>query len=233
MNHLSSEQLVEVYYGEMDSALREHLKVCSQCAEDYRLWEESLSAIRQMPVPEPEAGYENQVWARLAPQLPRRRTLANSLFRPWTFAPAFIASLAIAFLAGMLTQEHRHPSVIPAQARERVLLISLGDHLERSQMLLTELLNTSPGSSDLTEERRRARDLLARNRLLRQASVRAGDAARSALLDDLERILLDVANSPPDLSKDELQLLQARIKHEGLLFKVRITSAGVRHEGQI
>lgn len=233
MNHLSPEQLIEIYCGEMGSAVREHLQACSQCAEEYRLWEELLGAVCQMPVPEPEAGYEYQVWARLTAQLPRRRTLRDLLSRPWILAPALTVFLTIAFVAGMLTQQRRHPSRIPAQARERVLLISLGDHLERSQMLLTELLNTPPGSLDWAEERSRARDLLTENRLLRQTSARAGDATRTALLDDLERGLLDVANSPPSLSNDEMRALQTQIKNDGLLFKVRITSAGVRHEGQI
>ncbi len=34
---------------------------------------------------------------------------------------------------------------IPEKARERVLLLSLSEHLERSQIVLTELANASPG----------------------------------------------------------------------------------------
>jgi hypothetical protein len=132
----------------------------------------------------------------------------------------------------MLTQQHRHPNSISARARERVLLISLSDHLDRSQVLLTEFLNAPPETLDLAEERSRARDLLEENRLLRQASARAGEAARSATLDDLERVLLDLANSPTDLSVEDIRDLRTRIQNDGLLFKVRITSAGIRHEGQ-
>jgi hypothetical protein len=233
MNHLSPQQLTDAYYGEVDPAMREHLQQCSQCAGDYRLLEEVLRTVRHMPVPEPEADYENQVWARLLPQLPRRRTWPAFFLRPWVFAPALAALLAIAFLAGMLTQERRHPHGISAQARERVLSISLSDHLERSQMLLTELLNAPPGSLDLADERSRARDLLEENRLLRQASARTGKTARNTTLDDLERVLLDLANSPPDLSTEDIQALRTRIQNDGLLFKVRITNAGVRREGQI
>jgi len=232
MNHLSPEQLTSAYYGEIDPALREHLQQCKECAGDYRLLEELLDTVRHMPVPEPEAGYENKVWARLLPQLPRRKTLPAFLLRPWIFAPALAALLAVAFLAGLLTQERRHSHDLSAQARERVLFLSLSDHLERSQMLLTELLNAPPGTLDLGEERDRARDLLEENRLLRQAGARAGVTARSATLDDLERMLLDLANIPPDLSREDLQAFRTRLKNDGLLFKVRITSADIRHEGQ-
>jgi hypothetical protein len=233
MNHLSPEQLTDIYYGEEDPALREHLQGCSRCAGDYRLLEELLHTVRHLPVPEPEAAYESQVWARLLPQLPSRKAEPVFPFRPCIFIPAVAALLTIAFLAGMLTQERRHPGGISAQARERVLLLSLNDHLERSQVLLTELLNTPLRSLDFVNEQNQARDLLKENRLLRQASVRAGEGAHSALLDDLERVLLDLANSPPDLSADELRALQNQIKNEGLLFKVRVTSAEARREGQI
>jgi hypothetical protein len=232
MNHLTAEQLTDAYYGEADARVREHLDQCAECAGEYRLLEDLLRAVRHAPVPEPGPGYENQVWMRLLLQLPQRKPRLSLFLRPWVFAPALIAMLTLAFLAGMLTQQRRHLDGIPAQARERVLLISLSDHLERSQVLLTELLNAPPETLDLAEERSRARDLLEENRLLRQASAKAGDVARSATLDDLERVLLDVANSPADLSVDDIQALRTRIKNDGLLFKVRVTSAGIRHEGQ-
>ncbi len=232
MNHLSAEQLTDAYYGESDSSVREHLQQCHQCAEEYAHLEELLHAVRDTPAPEPEAGYENEVWRRLLPQLPQRQSLSSLFLRPWVFAPALAIVLALAFLAGMLTQQRRQFTGISAQARERVLLISLSDHLERSQVLLTELLNAPPAALDLASQRSQARDLLEENRLLRQASARAGELGRSATLDDLERVLLDVANSPADLSADDLQILRTRIKNDGLLFKVRITSADARRQGQ-
>ncbi len=233
MNHLSSQQLTDTYYGEADSLVREHIGQCGQCAGEYRLLKELLGAVRDTPVPEPEPGYENEVWVRLLPQLPQRKPLRSWIFRPWIFVPVLAALLAIAFLAGMLAQQHRYSSGISAQVRERVLLISLNDHLERSQVLLMELLNTPLKELNFMDERSRARDLLEENRLLRQASARAGEDPRSATLDDLERILLDLANSPSDLSGAEIQALRTHIENNGLLFKIRVTSAGTRHEGQI
>ncbi len=67
---------------------------------------------------------------------------------------------------------------------------------------------------------------------LRQTAARAGDASQAALLDELERVLLDIANSPSNISSGDLETLQRRIESEGLLFKVRITSTDVREKGQ-
>jgi hypothetical protein len=50
------------------------------------------------------------------------------------------------------------------------------------------------------------------------------------LLDDLERILLSVANAPADLAPEGLAALQKRIEDEGLRFKVRITDDHLRGE---
>jgi hypothetical protein len=59
-----------------------------------------------------------------------------------------------------------------------------------------------------------------------------GDASRAAVLDELERALLDIAHSPSQISAPELESLQRRIENEGLLFKVRIISSNIHHKGQ-
>jgi hypothetical protein len=112
-----------------------------------------------------------------------------------------------------------------------VLLLSLSEHLERSQIVLTELANASPGSSDLLEERDRARELVGANRLLRQTAVRLGDHQDAAVLDELEHVLLEVANAPDAPSNEDTMRVQQRIAQNELLFKVRITSTDARERG--
>ena len=70
------------------------------------------------------------------------------------------------------------------------------------------------------------------NRLLRETASHMGDAADATLLDELGRVLLDIANSPAAPPADDLQAIQQRIEDEGLLFKVRITGADARQKGQ-
>lgn len=148
------------------------------------------------------------------------------------FRPAFAALLVIAFVSGRLMERGSRPAGISDKARERVLLISLSDHLEQSQIVLANVANASPGSAGLSDERDRAHELLGANRLLRQAALRLNDFADAALLDELERVLLDVANSPIRSSPADLEQVQQRIEHEGLLFRVRVTSTASRERGQ-
>ncbi len=232
MNHLAEEQLVDGYYGALHPEARRHLDQCEECRLQLGRMKETLDAVRDCPAPERGDDYGREVWGRLLPQLPVRKPRRVSFgLRWWTVSPAVVALIVIAFVAGIWTEQRRQLG-FTAAARERVLLIALSDHLERSQILLTELVNAAPADADLVSERDRARDLIEKNRLLRQTALRAGDAGYAALLDDLERVLLDVANSPANLSAQDLETLQHRIESEGLLFKVRITSTDAREKEQ-
>jgi hypothetical protein len=142
-----------------------------------------------------------------------------------------VALLVAAFLGGRLA-ERTAPNGISQQSRERVLLMSLSDHLERAQIVLANVANASPDAADLGDERDRAHELLGANRLLRQSAERLGDVTDASLLDELERVLLSVANSPNRLSLVDLERTQQQIEREGLLFRVRVTSAASRERGE-
>jgi hypothetical protein len=231
MTHLNEEQITLAYYEELDPALRSHLNNCPECRADFDRLKRMLETLRDIPVPERTASYGSEVWTRLLPRLPAEKP-RRSWLRWWTVAPAMATIAAAAFIAGILVQQQHPIAGIPARARERVLLIAMGDHLDRSQMVLAELVNATPGEADLGDERGRARDLVAENRLLRQTALRTGDVSDAALLDELERTLLDIANGPANPSPADLESLQRRVEREGLLFKVRIVSTNVRQKGQ-
>jgi hypothetical protein len=236
MNHLTEEQLTLAYYNDLDSELSQHVNDCPVCHSNFDRLKDLLDSIREYPVPERSASYGSDVWVRLLPKLPVAKP-RPSLFdwrwlRWWMAGPAFAMLLLVVFFAGMLVQHRREPPTLSADASQRVLRMVIGDHLDRSQILLAELVNASPGSIDLRDERDRARDLLSENRLLRQTAARTGDPSHAALLDELERVLLDIANTPSNTSTTDVEALQHRIGSEGLLFKVRIVDANIREKGQ-
>jgi hypothetical protein len=117
------------------------------------------------------------------------------------------------------------------QGGNRVLLVAVGDLLERSQMVLIELSHATPSQkSDISAEQERASDLASENRLYRQTALRSGDTAMAGVLDDLERVLVDIAHEPSQMAPVELENLQHRMESAGILFKIRVLGTNVKQK---
>ena len=50
------------------------------------------------------------------------------------------------------------------------------------------------------------------------------------LLDDLNRVLLEIAHAPSRLAPADLELLRQRLEAEGILFKIRVLGSTVRNQ---
>jgi predicted anti-sigma-YlaC factor YlaD len=229
MKHLSEEQLVTHYYGEdrQRAAVEEHLAACAVCRAVYEALERQLGGL-ELPVPERGEDYGQQVWQRIRPRLPAAAR-AVWPWQRWALAASMAVLVVGAFLAGRYWPGGGGSQPLAAPVRERVLLVTVGGHLERTEMVLVELLNArANGGVDISSEQQRAQDLLASSRLYRLAAARTGQAAVASILDELERVLLEVIHSPSPLAPEELGALRSRIENEDLLFRVRITGAGLR-----
>ena len=129
------------------------------------------------------------------------------------------------------SDEASRASTQDALVRERVLLIAVGDHLERSQMVLVELAHAETrGTLDISAERQLADDLVASNRLYRQTAQQMGQANVAGLLDELERVLVEVARGPSTVSMRQLADIQQRIESQGILFKVKVIGSEIRQQ---
>jgi hypothetical protein len=236
MNHLNEEQLVLYYYGEQTEGVEDHLGACEHCRGAYHTLQRVLNSVDSLPVPERGADYEAQVWRAVSDNLPRKGSFASRWFtwKPLVAAAAMAALVIAAFLAGRTWQkpgaQHGPGAIADSQVRERVLMVAVGDHLERSQMVLVELANAgapAAGRLDISYEQQTAEDLLESNRLYRQTAARNGDVAMAGLLDDLERVLLEIAHSPSEVSAHQLEELRKQIEDRGILFKVKVFGSRV------
>jgi len=237
--HLGEEDLVLRHYAErgLTPEQERHLAGCATCRSALAALGHDLAAVA-FPEPPPRGeDYGARVWERLQPRLaaePRAvgvpRAGRRSLRRAWA-SLGLAASLVLAFLAG------RHwphtPAAVPEAARERILLVAVGDHLERSEMLLVELVNSGAGQAevDISSQQQWAEELADANRLYRQTVARDGDPGLSSLLEELERLLVEVAHRPSSLTPVELEEIRRRIDSRGLLFRVRVVEKQVREKG--
>src|SRR5206468_1604285 len=208
-----------------------HLRECPGCRAALEALRRDLAAVPAFEPPARGEEYGVEVSARLFPRLvpaAPRRFRARQAWAPLALA----ASLVIAFLLG------RHsapvtPGPSPASAvsaRDRILLVAIGDHLERSEMLLVELANAGDDGQpvDISTQQHWAEELAGANRLYRQTAVRAGEPGVTSVLDELERLLVEVANRPSALRPADVADIRRRIESRGLLFRVRVIETQVR-----
>lgn len=238
MKHVSEEQLILYYYGEakQPQEIKAHLAACELCNTEYSKIERTLAQVEPISAPEPDAVYEQKLWYRLQPKIAKQvRSSRWTLFPKLGWIGAVAVLVIAAFLAGRyLPRTTTTPPPIEKVAlgkpnTERIILVTVGEHLERSQMLLVEIMNADgKGATDLTMEQQQARDLLDANRLYRQSAQRTGDPAITRTLDELERVLVEVANGPSEVSDQELSSLRKQIESQGLLFKIRVIGSKVR-----
>jgi hypothetical protein len=234
MKHLSEEQLIAYQDGETAGreAAAAHINSCSECQAELNRLAEMLAAYQALPVPDPGEEYGRRVWQQIAPRLKEKRIRWWQVFlqpRRLTAAGLVAALLLVAFLAGRVSKRVApgDATLSVEQVRERVLLLAVGEHLGRSEMVLMEIANAEPeGASmkqvNLSSQRRRAEELLDENRLYRQTALQEGDTGIANVLDELERVLLDVAHSPGNVTPAQFKSIRQRIDDDGLLFKVRV-----------
>ena len=230
MSHLHEDDLTLHYYREDGGAAAAHLAQCPECAAAYAALAADLDALKHEAAPDRGEAFAAEMWRRVEQRLPRRTRVR---WAPWAGGLAIAASLVLAFWLGRQWQTSAPASLAPMQEqiRERILLVAVGDHLERSQMVLLEVVNApadEPG--DLAASQRSAEDLATANRMYRQAAQRAGESAVASVLEDLERVLVEIAHSPSPASSAEIGRLRQRIESKGLLLKVQVIGSHVREK---
>jgi hypothetical protein len=122
--------------------------------------------------------------------------------------------------------EHPEHPENPENHSNRILLTSVADHLDRSERVLTDIMNAPRG--DISTEQGWATDLLNASRLYRQDAVDAGEDSVASVLDELERNLIEIVHSPSRISAADLDQIRRRIDAASLLFKVRVMSDELR-----
>ena len=267
MNHLSQEDIVAAYYGELGS--EEHLQTCGECTAEVARLATVLDRVTAPEVPEPADDYESRVWDRLRWRMRgasvslasdgrlgrhsddragRPIGAAGTAAPPWTKWAAVAAVVMLAFIGGLLWNRDETPLTQVAtnpttrqpdnlttgsssqQQRDRVLLVVVNDHFDRSERVLVELTNITPKDDnvDIDAERAVAEELLTSNRLYRRTALDRGEESVATLLDELEPILLQIAHAPENMSANELRRIQKRVEAKGLVFKLRVVRNDAR-----
>lgn len=239
MKHLTDEELVELYYKQGGRETAAHVVECGACAAALAAIEKDLSPLKENVIPEPDAHYEERMWARVEAALPPRPAQRGAwrlgLWRSLAYGTGCAVIAAGGFYGGMAweklhpqraNQANNAPAPRPATAppqQQQVVIVVLGDHLDRSERLLVELKHADPDAPELVSPLKdEARSLLAANSVFRDDAERAGDASLSEALSRLEKLLTELAAGPEGLSAASIARLQKQMQDDGVLFQVRV-----------
>ena len=243
MWHPGEDELIEHLVGDGDAAGRRkidaHLLTCADCR---RVGDEITGALTLVDtsVPEPPAGFERVMWARVQEGIARDARPTFWSWRQWVPAGALAAMALVGISLANQTgtpadPTQTGPETLPMEAaaqtdsdmRDRVLYTALDSHFQQTEMLLVELRN-APDRDSFDYEQVTADELVSAGRLYRQTAEFAGRHRLVQVLDELEPLLVEVARSPERWQTQKSAWLRSKIEDDALLFKVRAAGSDVR-----
>lgn len=224
--------------------VRDHLAKCAECRKAH---DELRAVVRNMPPDsDPASALPPAFWKELlndvGAQLPARRKLRilPAWLRDWWefisvprhqwIVGVTATAMLVALLAGswfILRPDHAPEQVVAAspsthEATPPVVNTRLRQYLRKSKALLVGVNNMPLREGvpvDLSVEREISRDLLHEARYLKDLAL---DGRSAALISDLEKIQITLANSREREEIHGIQLIRGGIQEENLLFKIRI-----------
>jgi len=228
-----------------DRTLRAHLQTCRACREALGASAETIARIGKPATPDLPQHFWEGYWARLAKRMETDEAPRRSAFRarilsilqaPWSPALRLSAAAAI-FVAGVLAtrvfwtpekvSESELTRAAPPHAHLAQASAGFAELLSRSKVLLIGFANLDPeavnaGEFDFSTKRQVSRQLIAEAVAFRNDPGATKDQQLLQLINQLEMVLLQIANLEAEHDVEAVELVRSSIDREGLLLKINI-----------
>jgi hypothetical protein len=175
----------------------------------------------------------DEMWAAIREELPlgrpadelagRRARARLRRWTPWAIGLAAAATLAVGFGLGRLTEAPEPGTwnlAADASSPSVPVRLAAAEHMSDAEALLA-LFRSSQETADRAATAAWARELLATTRMLLDSRM-AEDPELSALLADLELVLVQIANAG---GEEDRELIEEGIQQQHLLAKLRTAAA--------
>lgn len=246
-SHRDIKQLLYDYLTEeLDDTVRSdvarHLAECTACAAEVEHLREVLHRVPKVVTRASEQrseefwnGFARRVEQRIGPKWEMQPAPMLDVLTSWFYfrRPALAAAgVALAgvgivvsvWIARMAEVQPPHDQIVE-QAPVDEHVERVGQYFRRSKSLLVGLTNKKAPEGvplDLSLERQVSRQLVEEARQLREQPL---DPGATQLIDEMERILIELANAEDAGVQSNMDLLRSGIRQENLLFKVRMAEA--------
>ncbi len=225
-----------------------HLASCKRCAADL----EEIRPVVAMTSRHVSSASDTrpaEFWNGFAAAVERRINLANSpgrrpplrvwekivaVFtlrpRPIVLAGGVLAAVALAlvlsrFFTGSPAPREIASGLEPEPVHAVPADYRMGDYLRKSKVLLVGIAHLDAEDDqpiDLSKESRVSQDLLEDARYLKSQPL---DIRSAKLIDDLQKILISLANMKEQEGLPNVEMIRSGIHRENLLFKIRMAEA--------
>lgn len=229
--------------------LKRHLARCQSCAEKYREAQELVALFRRRKSLDLPAEFFEGYWTRLQSRMEREGIFdpENPEEKPWSFsiftrrfpwipqAAAALVLLVVGILIGRIFLptsgktgiQKEYQSVRKQSSLSPQLAASTREYIDQSKVLMLALINFDP-SRDEYQALNFPRQAEISDALVRQTGDlkgRLADARQQRLLElveDLEVILLQIANLGTDPDIASIQMIGDGVDERGIIFKIQL-----------
>lgn len=237
--------------AEEGKRIEHHLAACKSCTNELNQLRQAL-ALLPSPSDDPAAGKGKEFFDALAlrveNEISRRQTQRTNVltefaqkirsfiaFRP-SYAYAFAGTLAAVVLAVLFVVRQPEQPIEYAANEERPSDYELAhlqtqqrmsNYLQKSKTLLVGIANMKHNEgqeTDFSAERRLSRNLVHEARYLKSQPM---DDRSARLLQDLQKILVELANLEETNDVPNVEMIRSGINQENLLFKIRMAEASL------
>jgi hypothetical protein len=223
-----------------------HLATCDRCSSDLNALEDSLKVIER-ETDNPSAQRTAEFWNAFSVNVEKRieraernhsglplsiRENIQSLLvfrRQYVLGAEAAAVLLLVLFAVWALRVPNQPNLGPKRdalsgpgAGQDSSARRMGEYLRKSRALLVGLSNTDPSgrtTDELSFEKQLSRQLVSESRYLKRQPI---DPRSARLIDDLDKVLIKLANTDQAKGEPDMELIMNGIHHENLLFKLRM-----------
>lgn len=235
---------------EQKNFFKNHLKDCSNCRSEYDEMTTMLNFMKKKVRIDHGPAFWNSYWERLADRMKKEEVLPlrsekkrRNLFPTlhfnlkWVFQAAAAVALLIFGIfigreifppaAGPDTRTDRQPLLASRKGSTEELIYRTRHFIDRSRLILLAVVNFDPETEDtytlnFPYQQEVSKELVQQARSIKNDLDDSGQRRLKDLVNDLEVILLQVANLDHGSDLSAIELIRDGAEIRGVLFKIRL-----------